>query len=101
MKLKLYYRQDTVQFKWLLLCRRSEHDRPVYKHLPEGTNDGFHWHYSYLTLYIRFPWKVWCYSINMDGPDRQRPMWVFQWRFVAQPPLCGHPDMRSNAQHSG
>jgi len=96
--MKLYYRHETVQFKWLLLCRRCERDRPVYKNLPEGTNESFDRHYSYLTLYIRFPWKVWCYSINNDAPDRLHPMWCFSFRWVAQPPLRGHPNMRPNAR---
>ena len=75
MKLKLYFKGETVQYKWLYLCRRA---------------DGF------LVLYWRFPWKVWKYSINCDDIVKDYPAGAI-WLRIYSEPLFGHKRLKKDA----
>lgn len=80
--LKLLYAGEPLPaFKLVYVClRHPSPKQPSNRPEVAAANEQSKRYGAFLTMYVKFPWKIWKYTIANDDIEYARPLWMFQCR---------------------
>ena len=80
--LKLLHAGESLPaFRFIYVClRHPSPKQPSLRPEMEAANKLSKRYGAFFTVYVKWPWKIWKYTIANDDIEYARPMWMFQCR---------------------